>query len=175
MCPSATDLMAFGLKYWRLGSAKWACGLYAPAATAVEAVQSWAHQAQPLCTPAAVPPVKRAAGVSSCSAAHTGKHSPGHCPSGDRRVPVLYYACCGTDARGRYTQHESHSGASSGASSWSSGRYLLKTDCAGLLSCWTLSSVRHQHVAPELQLRNDSKRDYPVRYFIANIAEMRYL
>lgn len=152
---SATDMESAGV----CCASTWACGLCAPAATAAEAVQSRAHREQLLYTSAAVPLVKQAAGASSYSVAQTGMHSPGHCPSGCRQRPALYYAHGGTDTRGHYTQHESNSGASSAVSLWTSWRYLRRIHSAGLLCCWTQSSVHHQHVAPEVQLQYDSNTE----------------
>lgn len=138
---------------------RWACARYAPAATAVQAVKSSAHQAQPLSTSAAVPLVKQTAWASSCSVAHTGMYSPGRCPSNGRWGLVLYNVHDGTDTKGRYTQHESHSGASSAVSLWRSWRYLLQVDSAGLLYSQTGSFLHQQRIVPELQLRDDSKTE----------------
>lgn len=93
-----------------------ACAQFAPAATAAEAVRSWAHQAQPPSTSAAVPLVKQTARAGSCSVAHTGMYSPGRCPSSGRRGFVPYNVHDGTDTGGRYTQHEPHSAAISAVS-----------------------------------------------------------
>lgn len=167
---SATDMESAGV----CCASTWACGLYAPAATAAEAVESRAHREQLLCTSAAVPLVKQAAVASSCSVAQTGMHSPGHCPSGGRQWPVLYYAHGGTDTRGHDTQHESHSGASSAVSLWTSWRYLRRIHSAGLLCCWTQSSAHHQHIAPEVQLQygsnTENTTDRVVRFLTVNSA-----
>lgn len=64
------------------GEAKRARGRHSPATTATEAVERLVLPAQAPSTSAAVPPVKPAAAVSSCSAAQTELRSPGHCSSG---------------------------------------------------------------------------------------------
>lgn len=150
----------FRVKYYQLGfccASTWACALYAPAATVVEAAKSSARRAQPLRTSAAAPLVKQTAAAGSCSVAHRGMHSPGRCPSGGRRGPAPCCAPSGTDARGHYTPCETHSAASSAVSLRTSRRYLLRADSAGLPRCWTGSFLRQRHTAPELQLHDQSK------------------
>lgn len=71
---------------------------------------------------------------------------------------MLRCTCCGRDGGGRRTQHQSHSGASSGGSLWTCRRYLLRTGSADHPSCCPLNSDPHRQSAPELQLQADSEQ-----------------
>lgn len=133
-------------------------GRRSPAARATEAVETWVLPARAPSTSAAVPPVKPAAVASSRSAAQTEMRSPGHCSSGAPWAPALRCACCRRDGGGPHTQHQSHSGASSGGSLWTCRRYLLRTGSADHPSCCPLNSDPRRPPAPERPLRSDSEQ-----------------
>lgn len=138
---------------------RWAWAQSAPAARAAQAAAGWTRRARPRRASAAVPLVKQTAGESSCSAAHTAGRSLVRCPSGGRRGPVLRCAHGGTDTRGHYTRHESHSEASSAFSWWTKCRYLLRVDSAGLPCRWTGSSVHLWHAEPGLDYSSNRETE----------------
>lgn len=142
---------------WRL-SREAKRGRCSPAATAAEAAERRLLPAEAPRTSAAAPPAGPAAAADSSSAAQTQMRSPGHCSSGGRRESVLRRACRGTDAGGRYTRRQSHSGASSGGSLWTCWRYLLRTGPAHP-SCCPLNSEPRRLSAPGLRVPDDSEEN----------------